>query len=367
VRPGGKHNPEGGILEYAFGHLGRLGTPLMKDLQPLQAMSILGISKELQDVLLDPQFKKFFESETLYYWLKDTMASRFWTLLKLLDRLKKHAVRTIGKKREKKRPKIAGVFGSAVEESSSSAQQPLATTSTATASLLHTPEDDLLPQAHVTVAAAGAILPDHIVLYKGKGISEFNEREPGTFIIPGSGDIYMDSLRSFGGGDFNQAQDAWYWTPEEATAEQYRLWASKRNLYNETWIVRIQVPETFLTKLRQEELWFSPGWKEYIWYCKNGLRGGYPPAKFDKYWKPPGAADLVKGHIAGRHPSRYPKIDKADVQTKINENDVLMNGNQKATQWVVMNKGTADLMAVEIRGKIHIEVYPAVIKGANEE
>jgi hypothetical protein len=47
---------------------------------------------------------------------------------------------------------------------------------------------------------------------------------------------------------------------------------------------------------------------------------------------------------------------KADIQTKINEDDVLMNGNQKATQWVVMNRGTADLMAVEIRGKIHIEV-----------
>jgi hypothetical protein len=369
VRPGGDKNPEGGILEYALGHLGRLVTPSMQNLhlQPLQAMSILGISKELQNVLVDPQFKQIFESETLYYWLKDTIASRFWTLHKLLDRLKKHAVWTIGKKKEKKRPGIAGVFGSAAEESSSSAQQPSPTTSTATTSLLYTPEDGLLPQAHVAMAATGVILPDHIVLYKGKGVSELTGQEPNPIIVPGCGDIYINSLRTFPGGDFNQTEDAWYWTPEEATAEQYRRWASQRNLYSETWIVRIQVPRTFFTKLRQEELWFSRDWKEYIWYCKKGLKVGYPPAKFNKYWKPPGAADLVKGHITGRHPSVYPRIDTADVQTKINENDVLMNSNQKATQWVIMNRGTADLMAVEIRGKIHIEVYPAVINAANEE
>ena len=116
-----------------------------------------------------------------------------------------------------------------------------------------------------------------------------------------------------------------------------------------------------------EELWFSPDWKEYIWYCKKGLNVGHLPAKFDKYWKPPRGADIVRGHIAGCHPSRYLRIDKADVQTKINEDDVLMNGNQKATQWVVMNKGTADLIAVEIRGKVHIEVYPAAINVANDK
>lgn len=169
----------------------------------------------------------------------------------------------------------------------------------------------------------------------------------------------MDSLKSFAGGDFNQAQGAWYWTPEEATAEQYRLWASRRNLHGETWIVCIQVPQTFFIKLRQEELWFSPNWKEYIWYCKKRLRVGYPPAKFDKYWKPPG--DIIKGHIAARHPSRYPIIDKADIEAKINEDDILMNGNKKSTQWVIMNKDTADRMAVEIRGKVHIEVYPAAL------
>lgn len=98
-----------------------------------------------------------------------------------------------------------------------------------------------------------------------------------------------------------------------------------------------------------------------------GPRVGQPPAKFDKYWKRLEAADIIKGHIAGRHPVRYPKIDKADVQTKISEDDVLMNGNKKATQWVVMNKGTADLMALEIRGKIHIEVYLAVIDAGNEQ
>lgn len=90
ARPGGDKNPEGGILEYALGHIGMS----LRNLQPAQAMSILGISEELQNVLMDPQFKKIFESETLCYWLNDTIASRFWTLHKLLGRLKNHAVLT---------------------------------------------------------------------------------------------------------------------------------------------------------------------------------------------------------------------------------------------------------------------------------
>ena len=189
VRPGCDKNLEGGSLEYAIGHIGRLSTPLLRELQPPQAISILGISEELQNILMDIQFKKIFESETLHYWLNDTMCSRYWTLLKLLNRLKKHAVQTIYKKKQKKRPKITGVFSSAVEESSSSA-----TTSTATASLVHTPDNDLLPQAHVTMATAGVILPDHVVLYKGKGVGGLNLQVSEPFIIPSSGDRFSQKL-----------------------------------------------------------------------------------------------------------------------------------------------------------------------------
>ena len=265
-------------------------------------------------------------------------------------------------KNEKKGPRLDGVFDFVDDSSSSNAStQPLHLNPMLTTTILHTPEDDLLPQTHVTVAAAGPILPDHMVLYKGKGVTELSNMtasgQPMPFITH-DGKINMISIRSYPGGDFNMNEDAWYWTPEEATAEQYRAWAARRNGFSETWIIRIQVPNAFFTPLNKTSLWFSGDWKEYVWYCKKGGAGPIP-AKLDKYWR---GRDIIRGHIAAKHPARYERTDSANVQTGFSEDDVLKNGIEKATQWVVMNRATADLMAVAIQGKIHIDVrLPAAI------
>lgn len=334
-----------------------LNIPQMQNLPPTQTMANLGISEELQNALMDPRFKHISESQTLGYWLRDTIISRYAALDKLLDRLKKHAVQTVAKKKQHKRAKLSGVFSSAAGSSAQQppAQQPQAASPTATASLIHTPEDDYLPQAHVTMAAPGPLLPNHIVLWKGKGVNELNSAQLPFPFFGNDGNMDMNAIRTFPGGDFNQEFDAWYWTAEFETAEKYRRWAAHRNNYGETWIIRIQVPNEFLVPLNKTNLWFSPDWKEYVWYCKKGTNVGYPPARLDRYWR---GADIIEGHIVGRSPTRYPKIDKSEVQTKITEEDVMKIGNRKATQWVVMKKSTADFMAVNIRGKTHIEVYP---------
>ena len=48
-----------------------------------------------------------------------------------------------------------------------------------------------------------------------------------------------------------------------------------------------------------------------------------------------------------------------EVQTMIDENNVLKIGNNKATQWVVMHEDVAEKLAMHVRGKIHIEIFSA--------
>jgi hypothetical protein len=61
------------FVDYAFGRLAMLD----EDKPPREAMTALGITEELQEALTDPKFSQLFNSQTLGYWLRDTMQMRF--------------------------------------------------------------------------------------------------------------------------------------------------------------------------------------------------------------------------------------------------------------------------------------------------
>lgn len=333
---------------YALADLGRLEFQPLRDLPAAQAMAGLGVSAELQSALTDPRFTQLFRSQPLRYWLEDTIKIRYSTLVKLLDRLKSRAVRTIANLREKKRPKIAGVFEPVA---SSSTQQPHSVTNPADVAS----EEEVLPRAYIAVQAVPPALQDHYIFYKGKTVGDMNEE---MFILE-DGSVNMEVIRTEGRGDFNQREYAWYWTKEEATAEEYRRWGEIRCPWAETWIIQIQVPKTFMDTVRKQELWFSPDWKEYVWYCRKGGSAGFPPAKFDKLWKH-GQAQLVEGHICSRAPAIIPKIKKEELQQKTFEDSVMLIGTKKATQSVFVDREVVQALSTMLRGKVHIEVYPAV-------
>lgn len=86
-----EYNPYG-VLEYATGHLYRLSCHVLEyDIQPAAAMEACGINEETRTTLLDPKFADMFGTETMRYWVEDTMKMRFNTLDKLLDRIKLYA------------------------------------------------------------------------------------------------------------------------------------------------------------------------------------------------------------------------------------------------------------------------------------
>ncbi|KAH7408883.1 hypothetical protein BKA64DRAFT_595504 [Cadophora sp. MPI-SDFR-AT-0126] len=352
-RPNPQQNPDG-LLEYMIGEINRLNMQPWNQAPIEQAMTALGVSDELQSVLTSPVYRQIFLSETLHYWLTDTIRDRYGSLKILQRKLKFRGANTVARRKGGKRAKVIDVFDQTASTQASSSSS-LPSQSQLSGSAISSIQSDALPAAYVSVDSPPSILPGHIVLYKGKSSVELlSER-----FIREDGSINMGSIESMKGGDFNQRRGAWYFSREEATAEQYRQWAAARNHTAETWIIRVQIPKDFIDGLRRKDLWYSPDWKTYVWYCRKGTSEGNPPAKFDVFWKP-GQAQLIEGHICGRSPNIIPKIPKQDVQQRMSESDLLYNGNRKATQCVFVDEEAVERLGELIRGKIFIEIFPAL-------
>lgn len=66
------------------------------------------------------------------------------------------------------------------------------------------------------------------------------------------------------------------------------------------------------------------------------------------------------GHICSGITPKVAKIRPNEVQTMIDEDKVLKIGNKKATQWVVVHEDVAEKLAIQVRGKMHIEIFSAM-------
>ncbi|KAH8711923.1 hypothetical protein GQ44DRAFT_714129 [Phaeosphaeriaceae sp. PMI808] len=342
------------LLDYVYGHLSQLRQTSWQGYSDAEALQRLGVAPWLCSVLLNSRFKDIYETETLQFWLKETFRGNYRSITTIQQQLKVYVKdRGNKKKKKQKRASIKDAFLSPPGEASSSSDPIAPAHHVATVSFAS--DSGYLPQTHISVGAAEPILPDHKIFYKAKSAYEMAEHH---MLIAEDGSINMRPISSYCGGDFNPVDRAWYWTPEYETAVKYRDWAVERMRFGEVVIIRIQVPISFLRTLRQEELWYSANWKEYIWTCKKQLRPKDIPSKFTKYWKPgPEQTDVMLGHIYFGVIPKITKIRPNEVQTTINEDKVLKIGNNKATQWVVMHEDVAEKLAIQVRGKMHIEIF----------
>lgn len=336
-RPDPAINPND-LLYYIYGHVQIISTSSYQHYSSTQAMTRVGLTQSFQNAITDPAFFAIFATETLLFWIKDTLRINYLTLIQLQRRLKNYAIRHIAKKQNGS--SIEGVFQPA---------QPPQVPQTATLSM--TSEDHHLPATYVTVQNQGPVLPNHYILYKAKAASEMGEPQ----WIQEEGSLNMEALASYPGCDYNFGNVAWYWTPEAETAEVYRAWIMRRCPYSDTWVICIQIPKIFINTLRQQDLWYSYNWKEYVWYCKKRM---CPPAKYDSYWQA-GGADLIKGHICTGVQGSVTRIKKEEVQSKLTEENVLKISSGNATQWVFMQRPSVEQLGIQIRGKIHINITAA--------
>jgi hypothetical protein len=138
---------------YALGIVDELKYQPWKDLSTKEAMTHLGITNELHSRLTDPKFSPIFQSETLHYWLTDTMKIRYATLWKLLERLKSYAAQIIAQRKEK----------NGLNASSSTQKEHTAIAF-----------EENLPDGYVPVQAAPPALPDHYSIYAGNAVGDMN-------------------------------------------------------------------------------------------------------------------------------------------------------------------------------------------------
>ncbi|KAF7937422.1 uncharacterized protein EAE98_001736 [Botrytis deweyae] len=358
ARPDPDSNPYD-LKDHALVELSNLEREPLRDFldRPAEAMRRLGISEEMVNCMTAPEHKAMFETETLAAWLDIAMRSRYGTAMRYLDILKSQAIRTIRTKKGKERGKIDGVFQPG---GSTTTTNVALATSSAPMSLESKFAGEMFPREHVTIVQTPPQdRPGFVTLYKGKSTG-FDYQKP-TTLIEENGNLNMQFLATYTGGDFNGQNLAWYWTREKETAECYRQWAARYDVHGETWIMQIQVPETFLQSVKIERLWYGYDWKQYLWYCKKMTRNSNLPDNLRKY----ATADVMEGHICKRHPSIVPKILKQDVQQKLTEDDCLVIGNgRKSTQTVFMNWEVVDRLEPLIRGNMYIEVHCAAVKQA---
>ncbi|KAJ9266437.1 hypothetical protein DTO212C5_6360 [Paecilomyces variotii] len=310
-----------------------------------EALRQIGLNLQIQEAITDPRFSHILGTETLHYWAKDTVQTNYAALFSRQRLLSSHANQRIEYKNKRK--------GSRHQENlpreQGASQNPAVTTT-----INLTPDDFRFPEAHVAMQTEIHTLKDHISLYKGKAYEELNPEEG---IVNEDGSINLTLLLTYPGGDTNWDKIAYYWNPEKETAEEYRKYAARRCPTSETCIIRIQVPWSFIHRLRREVIWYSPEWKEYIWTCRKSVP---PHREFNRILR----ADLVISHICSRLNGPIMRIPWQDVQTCITEDDVMrLPSGRKATQWMFAqhDTSTTEELAKEIRGKIHFDIFEATI------
>jgi len=271
-------------------------------------MHAMGLLPEFSDAILDPAHAKVRDTETVMYWILDTLRMR-WKTIRMLNRRRKSV--------------------------SDSAEDVV---------------DAIFPHlsaSHIIAGPPGPILPSHIVLYKAISAASVGE----DFITPDCTlDQLLSALSTPAGGDFNSDRLAWYWTPLLSLAEAQRLWCAARCPFAETWLLRIQIPVAFMATLRREELRYDGEgceWEEYVGLCRKKR---FVPARFDRFAE---EADVIVGDICGR---AIIAGGKGEVVRLPLEED-----GGKATQVVFMNGRVVQEVARWISGRTHITITAALV------
>jgi hypothetical protein len=341
-RPDPDQNPDD-LVDYVLAEVSALTVPPLSNCSPNQAMEGLGVSRELREAILDPAFTDLLWTQSVEFWLEDTIQHRWATLFHVHSLLKAKAFTSLTRRKDKKRLKIEDEiqdpFNLAPEVTESQKHS---------ASLVAPSKGMSLPAGFTIVEAKPKIHEDHIILWKGMDPRARVHQHP---LLAVDGTIDVGMLASASAGDVNAINSAWYWTRERETAEIYREYAARRNPRHETWLVQVQVPQSFVSTLTGSEIYYSPDWKELVWNCRMGK--ARLPSKFDHFLN----VDLVQGHICKGVNEKISKIPEEEIW-RINEDYVLkLKSGQKSTQWVIMNVRAALRMADEMKGKMHIDIH----------
>jgi hypothetical protein len=257
------------FFSFIHGHIIHINNSKFEGHEDTEKLLKLGIREDTIATILDQRFRGVFGTQTLGYWVEDTLKVNYATLLRLQDL---------------------------------------------------DPEDLL---AHCTIInTPPKPLGDHTILYKAIASTASLDFES---LFLENGTLNISSLRSLRGGDFNGQTSAIYLTPQRQTAEMYCQYLSLRCPFASTFLICLSMPNIFLSCLDTEEVYFSETWKEYTWYCrrKQSLPG---------HLQYLGKADVVKGHMCTNSSIAKLKVGELEDGIGERDLMVKEDG-EKAVQW----------------------------------
>lgn len=178
------------FFSFIHGHIIYINNWTLSRLPDAEKMERLGVRKEVADAILDKRFRGVFGTQTLEYWIEDTVRTNYEILLRLQDGVNSKET-DLGYEGYLKHRNV-----------------------------LDSPPD---------------VIEEHTILYKAIPFTSPLFLEDGTLDI--------STLASPRGNDFNTSHSAIYLYPHRCTAEHFRKYLSLRCPYSSTHLLSINIPD----------------------------------------------------------------------------------------------------------------------------
>lgn len=285
----------------------------------------------IQEAILKPEYEEVFRTQTLSYWIKETLKCNWYTLELLNKQRDSHGAVDEGRDVQ---PGITPVATINVDPTGPA----------------------FPPRWFKKTSGRPPLLPGHTRLWQFKCggdvlmprcVQDDEEMLEWMFrdgVVWNDRDTYV--------GDFDWMRPASYFLAEEEVAEKRRRYAAVRCPWASTCLISVDVPDDFLASLRTERLWCAmEDWKGYVYMCRG--RKTYNREEHRKYSD---EAELIIGHICAKDSETVFDVDKEEVQARITDDWALeLENGEKATQYAFAGETMLE-MVKRIRGRVHVEV-----------
>jgi len=281
-----------------------------------------GISEEVENAIMDPDFTSLRLSCSGFYWIEDTMRMRYAGLEEIqrtsLARVEKssHSAGRGGDGGQHER--CQGDHQTTSDGSQS--QQPLGLGQGQSSWTSSTVEISALDVSASAIAARNA--PGHTILFKALDKGRIHGLFDNTGTVSN-----LTKLASQPPTDFSGRSTCFYFTPDYAIAKRYAEYAKGRAACESVVLVCFRIRNAAIESLSntvafQRVYWPSPEWKQVIWYCRTGKPF---PSHLSKYRD----ALLMIGTISTKPNSTY---DRLASWEQVSERHVLMQPSDQQQQ-----------------------------------
>ncbi|KAH8597007.1 hypothetical protein B0O99DRAFT_619128 [Bisporella sp. PMI_857] len=325
-------------------------------------LEVIGISPQLRKAILDSEFQDVCDTQTDHFWAVDSLKTNYRALEEISLRLKNYT-------------KAHGSSPNSPKNEQTQLSQPGSLSPEDLGDPLPEIESSLAdyglrPQVCSVVDTARQDLPNHITLWMARAVFAADSVGEHYQLFTENGSVIPDELGSkMAGYDFGvEGKRLLVLYGERDTAEKFRQWTARRCPAVETLLVKVQLPTAFINGQRQENIYPSAEFKEYVWYSRNPhiLEEDRRTGRVDRFQRflEAGliqgpicrAAHLTQIQVKG---TQIQGVAREDVETALIAEDFMeASDDHLATQWVFINQSSTPETREDFPAKLHIEIFP---------